>query len=64
MATTVQSRTLQRAAEVLGGTEPLAARLGVSQPIVRAWISGSVRPPEKHFFLVVDILRESGHGLT
>ena len=56
---TLQSRVVERAAELLGGPQELATRLGVSQPMVRAWMSGFVRPPDSHFFRLVDLLGES-----
>jgi DNA-binding transcriptional regulator YdaS (Cro superfamily) len=57
-------RTVQLAAELLGGPEKLADRICVSQPMVRAWISGSVRPSDNQFFQIVDFLGETGHGST
>lgn len=62
MAKTVQSRAVERAAELLGGPEQLAARLGLSTGMVRAWIAGAVSPPDSHLLQVLDILGETGKG--
>jgi DNA-binding transcriptional regulator YdaS (Cro superfamily) len=50
---------VERAAQLVGGPQQLAARLGVSQPMVRAWMCGFVRPPDSHFFRLVDLLNEA-----
>jgi hypothetical protein len=45
-----------RAADMVGGVEALAARLGFSSIIVRAWISGSATAPEVVFFSAVALI--------
>jgi hypothetical protein len=56
---TLQSRVLRRAADAAGGPEKLAERLGGYSPItVRAWMNGSVKPPEDVFFKAVAILHD------
>jgi len=44
------------AAEILGGAEQLAARLGLSVGIVRMFMRGRLVVPTRIFLLVVDII--------
>jgi hypothetical protein len=37
----------------------LAARLGVSTLMVRAWLADALPAPRSHFFRVIDILHEA-----
>ena len=40
----VYERLIHRAAAHLGGTEPLAERLGISQAKIAAWLQGAEAP--------------------
>ena len=55
MASGIYSRALQRAAELLGGRDKLAAYLGVPTAEVQKWIAGA-RPPQAVFLRVVDFI--------
>jgi DNA-binding transcriptional regulator YdaS (Cro superfamily) len=44
MPSSVQSRAVQRAAELLGGRQALANRLGLERTEIDAWIAGDRRP--------------------
>lgn len=62
---TVYSRTLQRACEVLGGTEKLAQHLRVPASTLTPWLDGSEQPPLNVFLAAVDIVllgAERGRG--
>jgi hypothetical protein len=59
---TVHSRALQRAAELLGGTEALGVYLGVTPTKLGIWMRGSIAPPGDVFVRVVDLLLE--HDIT
>lgn len=52
----VYRRAIERAAQVCGGPELLAARLGVPVPQVRLWIEGAEACPGDVFLAVVDLL--------
>jgi hypothetical protein len=54
----VRARTLARAAEIVGGTEPLRRRLNVSAWLLAIWISGAQPPPTEVFLEAVDIVEE------
>ena len=56
MTHTLHSRALQRAAELLGGTEQLRAYLRVPMRQLQAWMQGKSRPPDAVFLRVVDVL--------
>jgi len=49
-------RTLQRASEILGGEEVLAAKLGVTPDDIRAWILGERTPPYAIYLAALDIV--------
>ena len=53
----VQMRALRRAAEVAGGTEALARRLGVAHDVLLGWME-KAELPEAYFLRAVDILLE------
>jgi len=53
---TVQSRALQKAAELIGGRKDLAARLGVTVEEIEKWTAGTRRTPREIFLRVVDVL--------
>lgn len=59
MPNTLHSRVVARACELLGGPDALATRIGVPALMVRAWMTGALRPPAGYFFKVVDILNEA-----
>ena len=54
----LHSRLLQRAAEKLGGADPLARYLGVPPVRVRVWQRGLIAPPDDVFLKLVDLLEE------
>lgn len=54
----VRRRTLQRAAEIMGGEESLAFRLGVTPSHLALWIKGLAEPPAGVFLSAVDIVLE------
>ena len=56
MTTSVHSRVLQRAAEMLGGRDKLAKYLGVPLADVTRWIGGAVKPPRLHFLRAVEFI--------
>ena len=58
MRPTLYSRTLARAAEILGGAEALRAHLGVSMRRLALWMHGYAQPPDEVFLRVVDLLTE------
>lgn len=62
--TTVYSRTLQRAAEKVGGVEKLQERLKISARILRLCIEGKVEPPQDVFLRAVDLLNELDKELS
>jgi hypothetical protein len=53
---TVYSRTLQRACEVLGGMQPLAAHLRVDAAELARWIDARGQPPLDVFLAAVDVV--------
>lgn len=55
-ATSIYSRALQRAAELLGGRDRLAKYLEADPSDVQKWISGEARPPQAIFLRVVDFI--------
>ena len=55
---TIESRTLQKAAEVLGGRLRLARRLQVPVIDLEKWLTGEERPPRIYFFQAVDLIVE------
>jgi len=56
MASSIYSRALQRASELMGGRDELAKFLGVPATDVQKWISGGARPPQSIFLRVVDYI--------
>jgi len=54
--TTVQSRAVERAAEVVGGVEELAAHLGLAAGTIRLFMGGRMPVPQQVFLKVVDII--------
>lgn len=64
MPLSVYSRTISRAADVLGSEKALAVRFNVSAPTIRRWARGDRVPPMRYFLMAVDILDEQQAGLT
>ena len=60
MVDTVQARALQRAADILGGKEPLRAALHAPMARLDEWLAGRTTPPMDIFLKAVDII--SGPG--
>jgi hypothetical protein len=56
MDTKVMSRTLQKAAELVGGQKALARRLRVPLAELQKWIAGSGQPPMAIFLRAVDLV--------
>jgi hypothetical protein len=54
----VHARTLQRAAEIVGGEQELALRLGVTPSHLALWLRDLADPPMAVFFRAVDIVLE------
>ena len=53
---TIESRTLGRAAELLGGRAALARRLQVPLDTLDRWLAAEERPPNVYFLRAVDIV--------
>ena len=58
MDAAVRSRTLTRAAEILGGSQPLRAYLNVSAAVLALWMSGAAPAPNDAFLKAVDVVIE------
>ena len=55
----VRVRTLYKAAEIVGGREPLRCRLNVSALVLAMWFSGAEPPPTDVFLKAVDIVEDA-----
>ena len=64
VATSIQSRVLECAAEIVGGTPQLCERLGVSEPELRTWLDHGEVCPLPVFLQAVDIVLESKRGFS
>jgi hypothetical protein len=53
---TVYTRVLHRACQIVGGVEPLAARLRVPVTTLYRWLDGEAEPPARIFLKAVDIV--------
>jgi hypothetical protein len=53
---TVHARTVQRAAEIVGGVEGLAAQLGARADFIQKWMKGQLPVPQELFLRCVDIV--------
>ena len=51
----VYSSVFVRAAEIVGGMDRLAARIGVAPDLVETWARGEAIPPPDMFLRAVDI---------
>jgi hypothetical protein len=56
VATSVYSRAVRKAAEVIGGREKLARTLKVPLEEIDKWIADKGKPPRELFLRVVDLL--------
>jgi hypothetical protein len=54
--TTVYTRVLHRACQIVGGVETLAARLRVPSVTLFRWLEGDGEPPTPVFLKAVDIV--------
>lgn len=54
------ARTLQQAAEVVGGEENLATTLDVAPEALRRWLSGEESPPIQFHLAALDLVTRSG----
>ena len=53
---TIESRTLHRAAEILGGVNKLAKNLHVPLDTLEHWLAGEERVPNIYFLRAVDVV--------
>jgi hypothetical protein len=58
MATSVYSRTMQKAAQLAGGPKKLARYLRVPIADLERWIAGKGEPPMQSFLRAVDLVLE------
>ena len=58
----VYSRTLRRAAQIVGGADKLAEQLGVTPTNLALWIHGTGVPPSDIFLQAVDLV--TAHGVS
>ena len=56
MASSVYSRALQKAAELVGGREKLAQMLQVPRGDIDRWIADQAKPPRATFLRIVDLI--------
>lgn len=61
---TVYARALHRACLVLGGVQPLAKHLEVSDTELKRWLGAEEVPPERVFLLAVEIILLHAEGGT
>lgn len=54
----VRARTLQRAAEIMGGEQQLALHLRVTPSHLALWLEGREFPPDRIFLKAVDLVTE------
>ena len=57
---TPYTRTMERALQILGSAERLAAELGASVNDVEAWARGFTDPPPGVFLKAIDIVAQAG----
>lgn len=57
---TPYTRTMERALQILGSVERLAAELGASAADVQAWAGGFADPPPGVFLKAIDIVAQAG----
>ena len=56
VASSVYSRALQKAAELVGGREKLAAMLQIAKADLDRWIADQAKPPREIFLRIVEII--------
>jgi hypothetical protein len=56
----VYSRTLRRAAQILGGEDKLASHLRITPTDLALWIQGTGVPPSDVFLQAVDLVTAKG----
>jgi hypothetical protein len=56
MERSVKTRTLQMAANALGGPRKLRDRLEVSSSEIAAWLNGTAEPPREIFLRALEII--------
>lgn len=56
MATSIYSRALQKAAELLGGRARLCRHLQVPSEVLQEWIEDKAVPPQMIFLRAVDVI--------
>ena len=56
VASSVYSRALQKAAELVGGREKLAQMLHVPRGDIDRWIADQTKPPREVFLRIVDLI--------
>lgn len=54
----VRTRTLQRAAEIMGGEQQLALHLRVTPSHLALWLEGKESPPDHIFLKAVDLVTD------
>jgi transcriptional regulator with XRE-family HTH domain len=54
----LHARLLERAVEILGSRDEVAAYLGVSPSRLRIWMNGMFSPPTDVFLKLVDLVSE------
>jgi hypothetical protein len=64
VTTSMQSRVLECAAEIVGGTPQLCARLQVPEAQMRMWLDNVEVCPLPVFLQAVDIVLESERGFS
>ena len=56
MSSSVQSRAVQRAAQLAGGRQALADRLNLARSDIDAWIAGEARPDLAVLLRMVELI--------
>ena len=56
----LEASTLARAAAILGGLAPLAARLGTTEQVVEGLLRGAAPVPKEYFLRASEVLTEAG----
>jgi DNA-binding transcriptional regulator YdaS (Cro superfamily) len=59
MDKTVYRRSVEMAAEILGGQEAVAQHLGVETTMVASWLSGASEPAINFFLRIVDLIEQN-----
>jgi hypothetical protein len=61
---TTKLRVLMAAGEAVGGTDALAARLGISPAMMRKYMSGGLQLPDLLFLRAVDCIVPDAAGVA